>query len=77
MGRSRIMVTSYSVTVVSPHGRWNVWGSGCHRSTSAINAAESIVGDEASKRQELQVTTSKSQWLSKIKCDNPHEVKKR
>jgi hypothetical protein len=25
----------------------------------------------------LQVTTSKSQCLSKIKCDNPHEVKRR
>jgi hypothetical protein len=25
----------------------------------------------------LQVTTSKSQCLSKIKCDNPHKVKKR
>jgi hypothetical protein len=44
MERPRIMMTSYSVTVVSPHGMWNVWVSGRHRSTSVINAAESIIG---------------------------------
>jgi hypothetical protein len=44
MGKSRIMVTSYNVTVVSPHKRCNVWVSGRHWSTSAINAAESIIG---------------------------------
>jgi hypothetical protein len=44
MGIPRIMVTSYSVTVVSPHGRWNVSVSRRHRSTSAVNAVESISG---------------------------------
>jgi hypothetical protein len=39
----RIMVMSCSVTVVSPHGRWNVWVSRCDRSTSAINVVESII----------------------------------
>jgi hypothetical protein len=43
MGRLRIMVTSYSVTVVSPHERWNVWVSGHHRSTSSVNATKSII----------------------------------
>jgi hypothetical protein len=28
MGRQRIMAMSYSVTVVSPHERWNMWVSG-------------------------------------------------
>jgi hypothetical protein len=44
MGRPRIMAMSCSVTVISPHGRWNVSVSGRHRSTSDINAAESIIG---------------------------------
>jgi hypothetical protein len=44
MGRLRIMTTSCSVTVVSPHGRWNVWVFRRHRSTSVINAVESIIG---------------------------------
>jgi hypothetical protein len=44
MGRSRIMVMSYSVTVVSPHGRWNVWVFGHHRSTIAVNTRQSIIG---------------------------------
>jgi hypothetical protein len=44
MGRPRIMATSWSVIVASPHVRWNMWVSGRHRSTSAINAAESING---------------------------------
>jgi hypothetical protein len=43
MGRSRIMATSCSVTVISPHGRWNVWVSGRHQSTSGVNAAEFII----------------------------------
>jgi hypothetical protein len=43
MGRPRIMATSCSITVVSPHGRWNVWVSKHCRSTCAINAAESII----------------------------------
>jgi hypothetical protein len=44
MGRPRIMVTSCSVTVISPYERWNVWVSRCHRSTSDVNTAESIIG---------------------------------
>jgi hypothetical protein len=43
MGRPKIMATSYSVIVVSPHRRWNVWVFGHHRSTSVINAVESII----------------------------------
>jgi hypothetical protein len=43
MGRPKIMAMSCSVTVAFPHGRWNVWVSGRHQSTSAINAAESII----------------------------------
>jgi hypothetical protein len=43
MERPRIMATSYSVTVVSPHERWNVWVSGRYQPTSAINATESII----------------------------------
>jgi hypothetical protein len=43
MGRPRIIVTSCSITVVSPHGRWNVWVSERHQSTRAIKAAESII----------------------------------
>jgi hypothetical protein len=44
MGRPRIMAMPCSVTVISPHWRWNVWVSGRHRSTSAVNAVESIIG---------------------------------
>jgi hypothetical protein len=44
MGRPRIMATSCNVTVISPHRRWNVWVAGHHRSTSAFNAVESIIG---------------------------------
>jgi hypothetical protein len=33
-----------SVTVISSDGRSNVWGSGHHRSMSAINLATSISG---------------------------------
>jgi hypothetical protein len=43
MGRPRIMMTSCNVTVVSPHGRWNMCISGHHRSTSVINVVESII----------------------------------
>jgi hypothetical protein len=43
MGRQRIMVTSYNITVVSPYGRWNVWISGRYRSTRAVKAVESII----------------------------------
>jgi hypothetical protein len=51
MGRPRIMTMSCSITVVSPHRRWNVWVSGRHRSTSAINVAESIIGRSPGTRQ--------------------------
>jgi hypothetical protein len=44
MGRSRIMSMSCNIIMVSPHGRWNVWVSGRHRSTTGINVAESIIG---------------------------------
>jgi hypothetical protein len=44
MERPRIMATSCSVTMISLDGRWNVWVSGRHWSTSAINAATSISG---------------------------------
>jgi hypothetical protein len=44
MGRPRIMATSCNVTMVSLDGRWNVWISGRHRSTSDINAGPSIIG---------------------------------
>jgi hypothetical protein len=40
-GRPRIMATSCSVTVVSPHERWIMCVSECHRSTSVINVAPS------------------------------------
>jgi hypothetical protein len=43
IGRPRIMVTSWIITVVSPHRRWNMWVSGRHRSTSVVNAAEYII----------------------------------
>ncbi|MED6166499.1 hypothetical protein PIB30_109938, partial [Stylosanthes scabra] len=33
--RPRIMATSCNVTVTSPIGRWNVWVTGSHLSTSA------------------------------------------
>jgi hypothetical protein len=42
MGRPRIMTTSYSITVISPDGKWNMWVFGCHRSLSAVNVAASI-----------------------------------
>jgi hypothetical protein len=44
MGRPRIMVTSCTITMVSPHRRWNVWVSKRHRSTRAVKAAKSIIG---------------------------------
>jgi hypothetical protein len=42
MGRPTMI--SYSVTVVSPHERWNVCVSGRHRSKSVVNVADSING---------------------------------
>jgi hypothetical protein len=44
MGRPRIIATSWSVTVVSLHGRWSVWVSGRYRSTSVVNVVRSING---------------------------------
>jgi hypothetical protein len=44
MRRPRIITTSYNITVVSPQERWNMWVSGCHRSTSVVNTVESISG---------------------------------
>jgi hypothetical protein len=43
MGRPRTMATSCSITVVSPHRRWNVCVFEHHRSISVVNAAESII----------------------------------
>jgi hypothetical protein len=51
MERPRIMAMFCSITVISPHKRWNVWVSGCHWSTSAVNAAESIIGRWPDTRQ--------------------------
>jgi hypothetical protein len=51
MGRPTIMATSYIVTVVSPHGRWNMWVFERHQSTSAINTAESIIGRSPGTRR--------------------------
>jgi hypothetical protein len=51
MGRARIMATSYNVTMVSSHERWNMWVSGRHRPTSVINAVESIIGRPPVMRQ--------------------------
>jgi hypothetical protein len=50
-GGPRIMATSCSITVVSPHGRWNVWVSGCHRFTNAVNTVESIIRKPPMKRR--------------------------
>jgi hypothetical protein len=43
MGRPRIMVASYSVTVISTDERWIVWVYRRHQSTSAVNTAASII----------------------------------
>jgi hypothetical protein len=32
------------IIVASPQGRWKLWVSGCHRSTSADSVAESMIG---------------------------------
>jgi hypothetical protein len=59
MGRPRIMATSCNVTMVSPHGRWNVWVSRRHRSTSAVNVAESIIGRWPDTRRASDRNTSR------------------
>jgi hypothetical protein len=51
MGRPRIMATFCNITIVSPHGRWNVWVSGRHRSTSVVNTAESIISRSSNTRR--------------------------
>jgi hypothetical protein len=39
------------LTMVSPYERWNMWVFGRHRSTSVINAAESIIASPPVMRQ--------------------------
>jgi hypothetical protein len=56
MGRPRIMVMSYSITVISLDERWNMWGlwtppvHECHQ-RGGIHQRQTMV-DEPSKRQE-------------------------
>jgi hypothetical protein len=66
MERQRIMATYCSITVISPLGKWNVWVSECHRSTSAINAVEFIIGilsvmSRASGRNPARLITEERQ----------------
>jgi hypothetical protein len=66
MERQRIMATYCSITVISPLGKWNVWVSERHRSTSAINAVEFIIGilsvmSRASGRNPARLITEERQ----------------
>jgi hypothetical protein len=66
MERPRIMATYCSITVISPLGKWNVWVSERHRSTSAINAVEFIIGilsvmSRASGRNPARLITEERQ----------------
>jgi hypothetical protein len=42
-GYPNSMATSWSVIVISPHDRWKVWVSECHRLISVINVAKSMI----------------------------------
>jgi hypothetical protein len=66
MERQRIMATYCSITMISPLGKWNVWVSERHRSTSAINAVEFIIGilsvmSRASGRNPARLITEERQ----------------
>jgi hypothetical protein len=63
MRRPRIITMSGSVTVVSPHGRWNMCIPERHRSTSIINVAESI-------NDRPRVVTSRASGRNPARCMN-------